>query len=235
MKAAAIVVAAGRGERAGGGVDKVLRPLLGRSVLARSVEPFLAEPRIGRIVLVTPAGREAEYRAAAFPDGEPPAGRVTIVAVAGGPRRQDSVANGLKAIGDEFDIVAVHDAARPLHDAALLARLLDAAGTRGAAVPVVPPADTIIEVNEAGDAWAEGLDRSRLRAVQTPQLFRRDWLVEAHRRAAAEGVDVTDDGSLIRRLGHPVATVEGSPDNIKITLESDFDLALALLRRREGP
>lgn len=234
MTAAAIIVAAGRGERSGN-ADKVLQPLAGMSVLARAVMPFVEEPRIGILVLVVPAGREAEFRAAAFPNGEPPASRMTIVAVPGGARRQDSVASGLAVIPETVALVAVHDAARPLHTAALLSALLDTAAADGAAVPVVPPADTIIQVSHDGAAWVGGLDRARLRAVQTPQVFRRDWLAEAHARAAADGADVTDDGSLIRRLGHPVAAVDGLTDNIKITLASDIDLASALLRRREEP
>lgn len=235
MTAAAIIVAAGRGERAGNS-DKVLQPLAGQSVLARAVAPFVEDPRIVLLVLVAPAGREAEYRAAAFAGlegGEPPASRLTVTVVPGGARRQDSVARGLSAVPDDVDLVAVHDAARPLCTPSLLARLLDTASVEGAAVPVVPPADTIIQVSQDGAAWVGGLDRARLRAVQTPQVFRRDWLVEAHALADAEGADVTDDGSLIRRLGHPVAAVEGLTDNIKITLASDIDLAAALLRRRE--
>ncbi|MDZ4804790.1 MAG: 2-C-methyl-D-erythritol 4-phosphate cytidylyltransferase [Candidatus Eisenbacteria bacterium] len=232
MQVAAIIVAAGRGERAGGRTDKVLQKLAGRTVLHYSLEPFLLEPRVTTIVLVVPAGRETEFEEAAFPDGPPADRRIHVVA--GGPRRQDSVANGLAALRDAIDLVAIHDAARPLHRHEMLVRLLETAATVGAAVPAVPPSDTIAQVDETTGLLLGELKRSRLRAVQTPQVFRRDWLIEAHARATAEKTDATDDASLVQRAGHPVAFVNGEPDNIKLTLDSDFELAEALLATRQG-
>jgi 2-C-methyl-D-erythritol 4-phosphate cytidylyltransferase len=230
VTAAVIVVAAGRGERAGGRADKVLQSLAGRLVLRRSILPFLDDPRIVRLVLVVPPGREAEYRAAAFP--EPPPASLTVDVLAGGARRQDSVAHGLAAIPEGIDLVAVHDAARPLLRAELVARLLEAAATVGAAVPGVSPADTITLIDRHVGLLSSGLDRSRLLAVQTPQVIRRDWLIDAHRAADAGKIEATDDAGLVQRLGHPVAFVAGDTDNIKLTLESDFDLAEALLAAR---
>ncbi len=232
MQVAAIVVAAGRGERAGGRTDKVLQKLAGRTVLHYSLEPFLLEPRVTTIVLVVPAGRESEFEAAAFPDGKPTDRRVHVVA--GGPRRQDSVANGLAVLQGGIDLVAIHDAARPMHRHEMLVRLLETAATVGAAVPAVPTTDTITQVDETTGLLIGNLKRAHLRAVQTPQVFRRDWLLEAHANAATNGLAATDDASLVQRAGHPVAFVTGEADNIKLTLDSDFELAEALLAARQG-
>lgn len=230
MQVAAILVAAGRGERSGRR-DKVLQRLGDRTVIAHALTPFLDEPRVTTIVLVVPPGRESEFEEAAFPDGPPP-GRIVRV-VPGGERRQDSVANGLAVLGREIELVAVHDAARPLHRHDMLVRLIETAATVGAAVPAVPPRDTIAQVDEGSGLLAPvDLQRGRLRAIQTPQLFRRDWLMAAHATAAADRVEATDDAGLVRRLGKPVAFVAGEADNIKLTLDSDFELAAALLRAR---
>lgn len=229
MIAAAVIVAAGRGERAGVHSDKVLKALAGRPVLQLTVLPFLAEPRIRQIILVTPAGREAEFLAVAFPAGLPDS--AATGAVAGGARRQDSVLEGLRALRPEITHVAIHDAARPLHRPEMLARLLDRVGEMNAVVPVVPLVDTIIEMTPAG-RLAGLADRERLRAVQTPQVFARDWIEAAHRAAAIDGRAATDDASLVLALKRPVTTVPGEPDNIKLTTAADFAVAEALWKGR---
>ncbi len=229
MKTAVIIVAAGRGVRAGGKSDKVLQPLGGSTVLQRTLLPFLSEARVVEIVLVAPAGREEEFLGAAFPSGLPK--RIRVTATAGGDRRQDSVAAGLAALEADAELVAVHDAARPLHRGDVLARLIDRAAKDGAAVPAVPLVDTIVSAGP-GPRMVAAIDRERLRAVQTPQLFRRDWLAEAHERAARERWEGTDDASLLILAGHPVALVEGHAGNIKLTTEADFRIAEALLDER---
>ena len=226
IHAAAIVVAAGNGERAGG-IDKVLQPLGGRKVIERAVAPFLSDPRITQVVIVAPAGREAEYLEAAFPNGAPASPRVT--AISGGERRQDSVAAGLAALRDEITIVAVHDAARPLHSPEVLTLLLDTAIAKGAAVPCVPIPDTVVPVDATTASVSGVLDRRLLRLVQTPQVFRRDWLVAAHAKARDESIEATDDATLVLALRHPVSFVPGLADNIKITTAMDFRVAEALL------
>lgn len=229
MIAAAIVVAAGRGERAGSRADKVLQPLDGRPILQLTVLPFLAEPRIRQVVLVVPAGREAEFLAVAFPAGLP--GSIAVTAVPGGARRQDSVAEGLRALKAEVTHVAIHDAARPLHRPEMLTRLLDRVAEMNAVVPVVPLVDTIVEMSPAGRLTGVA-DRERLRAVQTPQVFARDWIEAAHRAAAIDARAGTDDASLVLALKRPVTTVAGEPDNIKLTTEADFAVAEALWKGR---
>ena len=161
---------------------------------------------------------------------------------AGGPRRQDSVRLGLAALPAACGTVLVHDGARPFLTPALVTRVADALTDSptippadGAAlpfgvVPGLPVTDTIKEV-DAGNRVRRTPARADLRAAQTPQAFRTAALAEAHRRAEAEGWEVTDDASLMERCGHPVAVVEGDPANRKITLPED----LALLADRDAP
>jgi 2-C-methyl-D-erythritol 4-phosphate cytidylyltransferase len=168
--------------------------------------------------------------------GPDAAGRRASV-VAGGPTRQSSARLGLAAVApDPDDVVLVHDAARPLADAALIRRVVDAvlAGADGA-VPVVPVVDTIAVV-EAGLVTDVG-DRARQRVVQTPQGFRARVLEAAHRAAAAAGeLDASDDGGLVLRhvSGSRIAAVAGDPRNIKVTVASDLERAAALLGRLPG-
>src|SRR5690606_25153314 len=153
-----------------------------------------------------------------------------VTVAAGGDSRQQSVRAGLDALRQPVDLVAVHDGVRPLLDPALLERVLSAAWRHGAATVAVPLKDTVKLVD---GGWVESTPpRARLRAVQTPQAFRRELLVEAHRRAAAEGAEATDDASLVERAGHRVAVIDGSYSNIKITTPEDLLGAGALLRAR---
>ncbi len=188
-----IVVAAGRGERFGG--DKVWEPLEGQPLVARSLAA-LAGPPVEQVALVVAPGRLADGRALAR------TAPIPCVAVPGGARRQDSVRNGLLALGP-CEWVAVHDAARPFATRELLARTLAAAQATGAAVPAVPIADTVKRVRDG--LVVETLPRAELWAVQTPQVFRGALLAQAHRQAADEA---TDDAALVERLGVRVAVTE---------------------------
>jgi len=143
--------------------------------------------------------------------------------VKGGERRQDSVRLGLEALGG-CDYVAVHDGARPLVTPELIARGLEAARETGAAAPAIPIADTVKEAGPNGIVLRT-LDRSRLWAVQTPQVFRYDLLLRAHREITA---DVTDDAAMVEALGEPVRLFEGSRANIKVTTVEDLTLIEAL-------
>ncbi|HKK07690.1 MAG TPA: IspD/TarI family cytidylyltransferase, partial [Gemmatimonadota bacterium] len=172
--AAAILVAAGRGERAGEGPPKQFRDLSGIPVLARAWEPFRACETIGEIVLVLPE------RAAADPPGwlRDAPGRL----VAGGETRTESVARGLEAVSPDVDVVLVHDGVRPFASLELLRRVLEAA-RRGPVVPLLPLRDTVKEVDDRGRV-RRTLERASLRRAQTPQGFPATVLREAHRRAA---------------------------------------------------
>ena len=216
IQTAAIIVAAGRGLRAGAGGPKQYRTIGGRSVIARAMEPFCDHPQIFAVQPITNPDDVALFKEAVsdlrYND---PAN--------GGATRQASVHAGLEALADQApDIVLIHDAARPFVTPALIARAIAAAQITGAAVPAAPVTDTIKQVNDAGHVEATP-DRARLRIAQTPQAFRFDVILEAHRRAAREGrSDFTDDAALAEWAGLTVATFEGDPANMKLTTPEDF-------------
>lgn len=215
-RAAAIIVAAGRGLRAGAGGPKQYRTIAGRSVIARAMEPFCTHPGIFAVQPVLNPDDIAIFNEAV-------AGLTYLAAAPGGATRQASVRAGLEALaGDPPDIVLIHDAARPFVTDALISRAIDAAAITGAAVPAVAVTDTIKLTGANGHV--EGTpDRARLRIAQTPQTFRFDVILEAHRRAAREGRDdFTDDAALAEWAGLTVATFEGDPANMKLTTPEDF-------------
>ncbi|PTM43017.1 bifunctional 2-C-methyl-D-erythritol 4-phosphate cytidylyltransferase/2-C-methyl-D-erythritol 2,4-cyclodiphosphate synthase [Bosea sp. 124] len=218
---AALLVAAGRGLRAGGDAPKQYRMLGGRPVLGQALAPFLALPAITRIKVVIGAGDEARYADAIASIADD---RLALP-TPGGATRQDSVRLGLEALAEAgFNgAVLVHDAARPFVSAALIGA---AVGTIGrdcvAAIPVLPVTDTIKRIDASG-CIAETPQRDRLVSVQTPQAFRFDALLAAHRAAFAAGRDgFTDDAALMEWAGHPVATFPGEPSNLKLTHPEDF-------------
>lgn len=226
----AVVVAAGSGTRLGGLVPKALRLVAGRSLVARSVAQLAAGGCTAAVVVVS-AGTEDDF-AAALADAPVP-----CTLVLGGAERQDSVRHGLDAIGAASElagcrVVLVHDAARALVPAAVVAGVIEAVrGGSPAVVPVVPVIDTIRALDAAGSSV---VDRSALRAVQTPQGFDRATLAEAHARIAADGVPVTDDAAACEHAGHRVTLVAGSRRSLKITEPLDLVLAEALAAGEAG-
>jgi 2-C-methyl-D-erythritol 4-phosphate cytidylyltransferase / 2-C-methyl-D-erythritol 2,4-cyclodiphosphate synthase len=224
MRTAAIVVAAGRGERAGADRPKQYRDLLGEPVLRRALRPFASHPGIDAVLtVIDPAEIDAFHDAAGeLANCLPP--------VAGGATRQRSVHAGLEAlVAQKPEIVLVHDAARPLATAALIDRALAAAKKSGAAVPVITVNDTIKRVDASGNVIAT-LERGELRAVQTPQAFFFDRLLEVHRRASKSGRDdFLDDAALAEWAGIPVATFPGERTNLKLTTPEDFSRAEAVV------
>jgi 2-C-methyl-D-erythritol 4-phosphate cytidylyltransferase / 2-C-methyl-D-erythritol 2,4-cyclodiphosphate synthase len=224
MRTAAIVVAAGRGERAGGVRPKQYRHLLGEPVLRLALRPFASHPAIDAVLtVIDPAEIDAFQNAA---DELPNC----LAPVAGGATRQRSVHAGLEALVEQKpEIVLVHDAARPLASAALIDRALTAVKTSGAAVPVITINDTIKRIDGGGNVIAT-LERSELRAVQTPQAFSFDRLIAAHRRASKAGLDdFPDDAALAEWAGIPVATFPGERTNLKLTTVEDFARAEAVV------
>ncbi|MBV9661882.1 MAG: 2-C-methyl-D-erythritol 4-phosphate cytidylyltransferase [Acidimicrobiales bacterium] len=206
METWAIVVAAGSGTRFGG--PKQFALLQGRSVLEWS----LATARLAcqGVVLVLPPATPGDFAVDA----------VTI----GGATRSESVRSGLAAVPDTADVVAVHDAARPLARVELWNAVIEAvAGGADAAIPATSVTDTVKEVGEAGHLVT--LDRSRLVAVQTPQAFRADALKRVHRN----GGEASDDAALIEAAGGQVVLVPGPPDNLKVTSPTDLLVAEALI------
>jgi 2-C-methyl-D-erythritol 4-phosphate cytidylyltransferase / 2-C-methyl-D-erythritol 2,4-cyclodiphosphate synthase len=215
-RTAAILVAAGRGLRAGAGGPKQYREIGGQTVIYRAMEAFCNHPQIFAVQpVVNPDDTAIFNEAVSGLRHAPPAN--------GGATRQASVHAGLEALtSDKPDIVLIHDAARPFVNAAVISRAIEAAGRTGAAVPAIPIADTIKMVDDTGDVEATP-ERARLRIAQTPQAFRYDVILEAHRRAARDGrSDFTDDAALAEWAGLTVATFEGDPANMKLTTPEDF-------------
>src|SRR5947208_3392612 len=215
-RTAAILVAAGRGLRAGAGGPKQYREIGGQTVIFRAMEAFCRHPDVFAVQPVVNPDDAAIFNAAVSGlRHQPPAN--------GGATRQASVHAGLEALtGETPDVVLIHDAARPFVSAGLIARAIDAANRTGAAIPVIPVADTIKLIDVDGNVEATP-ERARLRIAQTPQAFRFDVILDAHRRAARDGrSDFTDDAALAEWAGLTVATFEGDPANMKLTTSEDF-------------
>jgi 2-C-methyl-D-erythritol 4-phosphate cytidylyltransferase/2-C-methyl-D-erythritol 2,4-cyclodiphosphate synthase len=219
---AAVVVAAGRGSRAGGDLPKQFQSIGGEPMIRRSLAMLVEHPEIGAVQPVIHRDDVAMFVAAA---AELP----LLPHVFGGLTRQTSVRAGLEALAEQKpDIVLVHDAARPFGSAALISRAIAAAARSGAAIPALPVTDTVKTVDGDGNV-DKTLDRSTLRLVQTPQSFAFAALLDAHRRAAAAGRDdFTDDAALAEWAGLKVSVFAGEPGNIKITNEGDFARAEGL-------
>ncbi len=218
---AAIIVAAGRGERLGGETPKALVDLHGRSMLRRSAEALAACAEVNALIVVAPPGFERIAGDEVYGTGK------LRAVVAGGATRQDSVRAGLARTTDRDRVVLVHDAARPFIDAEVVARVLEGVRTHGAAIPVAPVVDTIKRV-KAGRIGAT-VDRETLGAAQTPQGFDRKTLLAAYARAARAGVALTDEAMAMERAGLQVAAVPGSVRNFKITTPDDLARAIRLL------
>jgi 2-C-methyl-D-erythritol 4-phosphate cytidylyltransferase / 2-C-methyl-D-erythritol 2,4-cyclodiphosphate synthase len=220
-KVAAIVVAAGRGLRAGGDLPKQYRRILGESVIRPSLATLVRHDEISAVQPVIHPDDAGLFELAV-------AGLDLLPAVPGGASRQASVRAGLEALEPRSpDLVLVHDAARPFASPALIARAIAAARKSGAAVPVVAVADTVKTVDAAGTVTGT-IDRATLRMVQTPQAFSFVALLEAHQRAKAAGrEDFTDDAALAEWAGLAVTTFEGEAGNVKLTTNEDFARAEA--------
>lgn len=261
MSVAAVVAAAGRGTRLGGDLPKAFRLLGGTPLLVHAIDALRASRYVSHIVVAAPldlipevhrlldaaaathippaaaAGAGGAAAVAGVAGGGPGGAGlrgVGISVVAGGEHRQDSVNAALAALPDGVEVVLVHDAARPLVpvgviDAVVAAVLAGAA----AAVPVLPVVDTLKRVHPDGSV-AGTVSRAELRAVQTPQGFRRDVLARAH-AAADPDLPATDDAGLVELLGVPVATVPGSVEALKITTPFDLVIAETILRHRMVP
>jgi 2-C-methyl-D-erythritol 4-phosphate cytidylyltransferase/2-C-methyl-D-erythritol 2,4-cyclodiphosphate synthase len=216
-KASALIAAAGAGERLGKGINKAFVEVAGKPILAHTLSVFESCKAVGEIIIIT---GEPDIEAAGELVGRFGFSKVSGI-VAGGVQRQDSVRNGLDAATG--DIVAIHDAARPMVTVELIERSIEKAAEMGACVAAVPVIDTIKSAR--GDDVVSTVDRSELYSVQTPQTFRAELIRRAYERAYADGYYATDDAALVERLGDRVAVVVGSYDNIKVTTPSDLEIA----------
>jgi 2-C-methyl-D-erythritol 4-phosphate cytidylyltransferase/2-C-methyl-D-erythritol 2,4-cyclodiphosphate synthase len=222
MQVAAVIVAAGQGVRAGGGMPKQFQRIGGETLLRRALSCFLGAPKVS---FVQPVIRSEDLDLVRVET----AGLNVLPPVFGGATRQASVRAGLEALlPRKPDIVLVHDAARPFASADLIARAIAAAEKTGAAIPGLPVTDTIKRVDVSGSVETT-LDRASLRLVQTPQAFAFPALVAAHRRAAEQGrEDFTDDAALAEWAGMKVSVFPGEPGNTKFTTAEDFVRAEAI-------
>jgi 2-C-methyl-D-erythritol 4-phosphate cytidylyltransferase len=227
MATAALVLAAGRGDRLRSGVPKAFVRLAGRALLAHALEALAGSPEIDLVVPVV-AERDLDRFAAHAREWQ--AIPKLAAPVAGGPERQDSVRAGLAALGPEIRVVAVHDAARPLVRGDDVSRVVVAARLHGAALLALPATDTVKRVR-AG-LVVETPPRAECWVAQTPQVFWVEILREALAKAEHEGVRGTDDTQLVERLGVAVHVVEGDPANLKVTRAEDLLVAEALLHAR---
>jgi 2-C-methyl-D-erythritol 4-phosphate cytidylyltransferase / 2-C-methyl-D-erythritol 2,4-cyclodiphosphate synthase len=218
---AAVVVAAGRGLRAGGDIPKQYRKILGEPVIRPSLASFARHDGVSLVQPVIHADDGALFASAV-------AGLDLLPPVHGGATRQASVLAGLEALAArQPEVVLVHDAARPFASSALIDRAVAAARHSGAAVPAIAVVDTVKTVDAGGNVTGT-LDRAQLRTVQTPQAFAFNVLLDAHRRARAAGRDdFTDDAALAEWAGLTVATFEGDVANVKLTTNEDFARAEA--------
>ena len=228
MRVNAVIVAAGEGKRMGGDVPKPLLSLAGRPLILHTLSRFAAS-QARKVILVVPEKERRKFES--LVQGNRELSGIECVLQAGGPRRQDSVNEGLKRVDKDCEIVVVHDAARPLVAPALIDRSIEAARKEGAAVVGVPIKDTIKFVSPEHRVESTP-PRDSLWEIQTPQAFRVEILREAHRRAEREGIEATDDAMLVERLGRNVFVLEGDRSNLKITTPEDLLLAEALLRER---
>jgi 2-C-methyl-D-erythritol 4-phosphate cytidylyltransferase/2-C-methyl-D-erythritol 2,4-cyclodiphosphate synthase len=220
MHVTAIIAAGGAGRRVGRTIPKQLLEFGGRSLLARSVAAFDTHPSISDLIVVLPPELAETGRTLVGETRRP------VRIVAGGPRRQDSVANAFDVVTSTADVVLVHDAARPFVSSDVISRAIAGAAEHGAAIAAVPVSDTVKRVMGHSDAEVivETLPRESIYLAQTPQAFRRDVLRDAV-ALGRTGVEATDEAALAERAGHSVRVVNGDPANVKITTVSDLKMA----------
>jgi 2-C-methyl-D-erythritol 4-phosphate cytidylyltransferase len=227
-KTVAIIPAAGSGIRMGSDRAKQFAEIAGRPLLAVTLKPFQTCHAVDAIILVVPSMDVGYCRKEIVERFN--LEKVKKV-VPGGTRRQDSVRLGLKAAGENYGLVLIHDGVRPAIDEALIERVIEAAETHRAVISALPAKETVKEIDSDGYV-VKTYARKQIWLVQTPQVFRYEDIEAAHQKAMIERWDeATDDSALIERLGIPVMVVEGSEKNIKVTTPHDLELTRFLLKK----
>lgn len=226
-RCAVVIVAAGSATRMDG-IDKILTPLGGEPLLIQAMTPFQVSNMVDEIVVVAREDRMAEIGALCSRKGMDKVRRV----VKGGDSRTESVWEGVQAVSRTADYIAIHDGARPFVTLEIVEKTIRTAIKRSAAAPAIPVKDTI-KCAEDG-VVTETPERSKLFAVQTPQIFAAPLIRAGLRKAVEEKIALTDDCAAVERLGCPVALTEGSEENIKITTRPDLILGEAILAARNG-
>ena len=228
QRVAIIVVAAGSGTRLGHSEPKAFVELHGATILERALRGVFESSEQAQVIVVAPKAKLAAARRIA----ELAAGAASssVYVVTGGDTRQASVVAGLAAVHPEVEVVLVHDAARALTSGALIDRVARAVTPTTGVIPALPVTDTIKAVDPTGSTVTGTVDRAGLRAVQTPQGFRREVLVRAHAECAGDAA--TDDAGLVERIGLPVTVIPGHVEAFKVTTRFDLLLAEAVLAAR---
>lgn len=228
MKVAALIAAAGKGQRMGGEVEKQFRHLGGRPLLSYTLAAFEETAEIDTVIVIVPPGREDFCReAVVVGQGFRKVSRIAT----GAESRQGSVQAGFRWIDKDTDIVVVHDAARPFVTPALIRASIDAAIHYGSAIAAIPESDTLKRVS-AGGVVIETIERQHLWRAQTPQAFQRQILQDALEFAERSHLTGTDEASLVESLSHGVWIVPGSSWNLKITTPDDLMLAELMVAQR---
>ena len=222
----AILPAAGMGTRMGGETPKQFLELDGSPILLHTLRRLASCELITEIIVATRADEMNRIEERCHHEKF----RQPVRVIKGGPTRQESVTAALEHIGDDVELVAVHDAVRPFVTREQISRVIEEARKRGAAILGIPAMDTVKEVKRSSlpqdVALITGtIPRERIVLAQTPQVFRTKLLKEAFAKAAADGVNASDEAGLVERLGHDVHVVHGTERNIKITKPSDMELA----------
>lgn len=225
LRCTAIIMAAGKGKRMQTAVSKQFLPVCGKEILAWTVDVFEKSPLVDTILLMASADGKEDVQHLWNTYGW----KKVAAVLEGGKERQNSVANGLAAVGEETDIVLIHDGVRPFVTEEMIADSIVAAQAYGGAVIGVPAKDTI-KVCSADGLAVETPDRSTLWQIQTPQTFQRDLIVNAYEKADRDGFLGTDDASVAEFAGHQVKVVMGSYRNIKITTKEDLVIAEAFFK-----
>jgi 2-C-methyl-D-erythritol 4-phosphate cytidylyltransferase len=229
-KIAVILPAAGQSSRFRDKEKKPFVNLDGRAVWLRTAEHFVTREDVVQCVIVVGKDDQEMFRRRyganlAF---------MNVRIADGGAERFESVANALALVPAEADFIAIHDAVRPCITDALINAVFSRATQKGAALLAVQVTDTVKQVDGQNQVRAT-MPRQGLWLAQTPQVFRRDWLVEAYANRAKLGGNITDDAQLVEAAGHPVHVVDGAASNIKITSKSDLFLAEAILKSQPKP
>jgi 2-C-methyl-D-erythritol 4-phosphate cytidylyltransferase len=224
MHVTAILLSAGKGIRFKSKVPKPLVKIASKPVIIYSLDALARSPYIKDIIVVVNSGNKEKIRRLIK---KYRIGKIKSI-VKGGERRQDSVLNGLKALDSSTDFVLVHDSARPFIGNGIIASLIEKAKKNKAAIAGVPVKFTVKKVSGSGFV-EETIPRKRLWEIQTPQVFRKDLIIKAYARFGQN--DVTDDSSLIEKLGRKVCVAMGSYSNIKITTPEDLIIAEAIIKK----
>ena len=224
MRVFGIIVGGGQGKRMGTDIPKQLLKLDGVTIIERTLRPFIRCQDVEGIVIVAAENIVEHIEKILHNYTE---SKKLLTVIKGGTERQDSVWNGLNVVPDGTDVVVIHDAVRPFITSSLITECVQSAMKLGAVTVTRPIKETVKEIDD--NVIIRTLDRSRLCITQTPQVFRTELILEAHKHAREENYVGTDDCILVERLGHPVHSIKGNEINIKITTPVDLKIAGAIL------